>query len=68
MITTTAGRFFAVIALMAAGAFLVALGIVSGVSNRITVHDVIAGGVAAAVAVVAALWLYRDRRQHGRQP
>jgi hypothetical protein len=64
MITTTTGRFFAVVARLAAGSFIVAICVIAGTSNRLTVHDVLVLVVATAVAVVAALRLYRDRKQH----
>jgi divalent metal cation (Fe/Co/Zn/Cd) transporter len=67
MITTTTGRFFAVIALIGAGSFIAAVLIAGAVSNRLTVHDGLVLGIAGIVAVVAALWLYRDKRQ-GRRP
>jgi hypothetical protein len=63
----TVGRFFAVVALLAAGSFLAALGIVGGISNRLTGREVLAGVIAIAVGAVAALWLRRDKRERGRQ-
>jgi hypothetical protein len=61
--TTTTGRFFAVVIMLAAGAFLVALGIAGAVSNRVTLREVLLGCAAILVAAVAALWLRRDKRQ-----
>jgi len=66
MITTTTGRFFAVIALIGAGSFIAAVLVAGAVSNRLTVRDGLVLGIAGIVAVVAALWLYRDRKQHPR--
>jgi len=63
MITTTTGRFFAVVALLAAGSLIVAVCVIGGTSNRFTLHDVLVLVVAVAVDVVAALWLFRDKRQ-----
>ena len=63
---TVNGRFFAVVVLLASGAFLVALGIAGGISNRVTGREVLLGLIAISVAAVAALWLRRDQRQRGR--
>jgi hypothetical protein len=60
------GRFFAVVAMLAAGSLIAAVCVIGGTSNRLTLRDVLVLVVAVAVAVVAALWLYRDKRQ-GRQ-
>jgi membrane protein DedA with SNARE-associated domain len=68
VITTTPGRFVAVAFLLAAGAVAGTVLVAGGISNRFTLRDVLVLLAAIAVAVVAALWLYRDRRQHGRQP
>lgn len=65
--TTTTGRFFAVVALLVAGALIAAVLIAGGISNRLTLRDVLILAIAVLVAVVAALWLYRDKRQ-GRKP
>ena len=67
MITTTAGRLFAVVFLLASVALIAAVLTAAAVSNRLTVHDGLVLGIAGIVAVVAALWLYRDKRQ-GRRP
>ena len=64
MITTTTGRFFAVVALLAAGSLIAAVCVIGGTSNRFTLHDVLVLVVAVVVGLVAALWLYRDRKQH----
>ena len=53
------GRFLARVVMVLAGAGLVVLGGLSYHSNRVTVRDVIGGAVVLAVAVVAALWLWR---------
>ena len=63
MITTTPGRFVAVAFLLAAGAVAGTVLIVDGIANRFTLRDVLVLLAALAVAVVAALWLYRDRRR-----
>jgi hypothetical protein len=63
---TTAGRFFAVVVMLAAGAFVVALGIAGGISNRLTVREILLGFAAIVVGLVAALWLRWDRKQHPR--
>jgi hypothetical protein len=67
MITTTTGRFFAVIALLASGAVIATVLVAGGISNRFTLRDVLVLLAAIAVALVAALWLYRHPRQHGGQ-
>jgi hypothetical protein len=62
-VITVNGRLVAAIALLAAGAFIVAVGVLIAVSNRATLREMIAGLIALAVAVIAGLWL----RLHGRQ-
>jgi hypothetical protein len=62
-VTTINGRFVAAVALLAAGAFIVAVGVLIAVSNRATLREMIAGLIALVVAVIAGLWL----RLHGRQ-
>ena len=66
MITTTPGRFVAVAFLLASGAVAGTVLITGGISNRFTLRDVLVLLAAIAVALVAALWLRRDKRQ-GRQ-
>ena len=66
MITTTPGRFVAVAVLLASGAVAGTVLIAGGIANRFTLRDVLVLLAAIAVAVVAALWLYRDRNQHPR--
>lgn len=63
---TIDGRFFAVAAMLLAGAVSAAILIAGGISNRLTLRDVLILVCAVLVAAVAALWLYRDKRQ-GRQ-
>ena len=67
MITTTPGRFVAVAFLLAAGAVATAVLIAGGIANRFTLRDVLVLLATLAVAVVATLWLRRDRKQRGRQ-
>jgi hypothetical protein len=62
-VITVNGRLVAAVALLVAGAFIVAVGVLIAVSNRATLREMIAGLVALAVALVAGLWL----RLHGRQ-
>ena len=66
MITTTPGRFVAVAFLLASGAVAGTVLIAGGISNRFTLRDVLVLLAALAVAVVAVLWLRRDRKQHPR--
>jgi membrane protein DedA with SNARE-associated domain len=67
VITTTPGRFVAVAFLLAAGAVGGTVLVTGGISNRFTLRDVLVLAAAVLVAAIAALWLYRDRRQHGGQ-
>jgi hypothetical protein len=58
---TVNGRLVAVIVLTLAGAAVFAIGIVSGISNRVTGHEALAGFIALLVAAAAGAWLRRDR-------
>jgi high-affinity Fe2+/Pb2+ permease len=62
---SNAGYIAAASVLVVAGAGLITLGIVAGISNGLTDREWIAGFIAFAAAIVAALWLRRESRQHG---
>ncbi len=62
---TIDGRFFAAATAVISGAALVTLGVVGGVTNRLTPREVIGGCIALLVGATAALWLRRESRQHG---
>ncbi len=62
---TINGRFFAAAAAIIAGAALITLGIVGAVSNRLTPRELVGGCIAILVGATAALWLFRESRQHG---
>lgn len=61
------GRFVARGFMYAAGVAFLVLGGFSYDANRITVRDVIGGGVALVIGTIAALWLWRHP-SHGGQP
>ena len=60
------GRFVAVAFLLAAGAAAGTVLVAGGISDLFTLRDVLVLAAAIAVAVVAALWLRRDKRQRGQ--